>query len=173
LAYRYPFFAVPFHNPINGLTHLKGNQMPTLADILLTESRAQAISTECGKMIDNHVDSIKGLRGMGIRTAFSMLKAGRPEGNSGPMNRLLPDFVTALEPYYQTFLTGGGGDFGAFLTARGPEVNKALIGAIDSRVGRSTNPTLKSMYPKFRDSIESEMSGVTPKIAAIIAKHIA
>lgn len=149
--------------------------MPTLADILLIEGRREAIAAECGKMIDDHVDQIKGLRGMGLRTAMSMLKAGRPAdgaASNGAMGRLLPEFVNALEPFFQDFQSKGGQDFGAYLISCGPSVNTALIGAIDGRVERSPNATLKSMYPKFRGSIEAEMAGITPKIAAVIAKHV-
>lgn len=146
--------------------------MPTLADSLLAEPRAEALATECSRMIDEHVEQIKGLRGMGLRTAMGMLKAGRPDAGSGAMGRLLPDFVKALEPYYQEFLGASGKDFGAFLVSKGDTINAALLGAIDARVERSPNATLKSMYPKFRSAIEAEMAGITPKIAAIIARHV-
>ena len=146
--------------------------MPKQTDSLLADNRREAVTAELAKLIDDYVDALKGLKGMALRTAFNMLKGNDPTAVHGAMAKMMPDFVAGLDPLYQDFLQKKGKDFAAHMNAHPHEALGALIGVTDARVARSTNNTLKSVYKKVRGTIESELKGVLPSLAAVIGKHL-
>ncbi len=146
--------------------------MPKLADSLLAEGRREAVIAEMAELIDNYVDDLKGLKGMALRTAFNMLKGNDATAVHGAMAKMMPDFVAGLEPLYADFQKKKGKDFAAHMMAHPHEALGALIGVTDARVGRSSNATLKSVYKKIRGTIESELKGVLPSLAAVIQKNL-
>ena len=146
--------------------------MPKLADSLLAEGRREAVVAEMAQLIDDYVDNLKGLKGMALRTAFNMLKGNDSKAVHGAMEKMMPDFVAGLEPLYADFLKSKGKDFGTHMQAHPQQALGALIGVTDARVERSSNAALKSVYKKVRGTLESELKGVLPSLAAVIQKNL-
>jgi hypothetical protein len=165
--------------------------MDTLADSLLADGRREAVVADCADLIEAHVAKLKGLKGMALRTAFTMLRGGEANAVHNAVATLVPDFVHSFEPLYQAFAKSGkqagkpggkpGGKaagkssergFSAFLQAHREEAVAAMLGVTDARFARSKNATLKTVYPKVRGTVESELDGVLPALADMLEKHL-
>jgi len=147
--------------------------MPTLADSLLVDDRRERLVADCAETLSEHVSGIKGLRGIGLRTSLSLLKAGRPDAVPGALQKLMPEFIVALEPQYQSYLASRLERFGDFLMAHRGDATAALLSVTDARVANATHATLKSVYPSVRGAIETELKAALPKLAAVIDRHLA
>lgn len=146
--------------------------MPKLADILLTDTRRPALASDCVSLIENHVAGRQGLRGMGLRTGLSMLQAAKPGILPRAVNRLLPDFVAALEPLYTQFKESGAADFSLFLDQRQALTTGLLLGVADRKAAESHNETVKATYKRLRGGAEKEVAAVVPALGALLGKHL-
>lgn len=150
----------------------------SLADSLLSPEHKDAVITDLAKTLETHVNQMKGLKGIGLRTTLSMLKSGRADAVPGAMSRLMPGFISALDPMYQQHLSaqakvGKPTPFSVYLLAHRQEAANLMIGVADRRVEASSNSMLQSGYGRFRDTIASELVNALPALAAVIDKHLA
>lgn len=146
--------------------------MKSLNEILLGGADKEAVIAEVAQMIEAHVASRGGLRGIALRTGFKMLKAAKPGIVERASAKLLPEFLEALEPLHRQFAEGAAkGDFAAHLQRHYAAASKALIGVADRRVARA-NPTVQSYYEKFGKDAEEHVRDLLPSLARIIARRL-
>ena len=141
--------------------------MKTLADILLAAPQRDAVVEETVSLIESHVGSRPGLRGISLKTGLAMVKAARPSILGRAVQRLLPEFVAALDPLYGEFRDAGGGDFAAYLRKHSGRATAALLRVADARVEQAS-PMARSAYAKFRGSAEAEVAAALPGLARLI-----
>jgi len=147
--------------------------VPTLSEQLLSEPRRSALINDLAVLFENHVGSLKGLKGMGMKTGLSMLRAARPNALPEAVTRLLPESLAHLEPEYSAWQKAGAKQgFDAYLLRDQAKLTDRLIGVVDDRVGASQNSTLRTMYPKLRGNIASEVSALAPRLAQILVRHL-
>lgn len=146
--------------------------MTTLADILLAPARRDRLMRQTADWIERYVHEKPGLRGMALRTGLAAAKSGRADIVERAVARLLPECADALEPLYQRFLAGGGGDFGAFLRQHADEAAAAIMAVTDQRVAASSHRALATGYRRLRGTLEHEVRGLLPDIAAMIARGL-
>ena len=144
-----------------------------LADILLAPQRRQAVITDCVRLIETHVDSRGGLKGMALKTGMAILKKAKPGLIERATAALLPEFAAALDPLHREFRDSGTSDFAAFLRAHAAQATQALLQVADARVGESDSSTVQSTYARMRGSAETEVLAVMPGLAQLIGAHLA
>ena len=81
--------------------------MSTLADILLTETTRPVLIRDCVDLVDGEVRSKSGVSGFAIKAAYKTVKAVKPGIIKDVVKVLVDDFVTQLEPTYESFNQGG------------------------------------------------------------------
>jgi hypothetical protein len=145
--------------------------MKTLADILLTAPQRDAVVEETVRLIESHVGSRTGLRGMSLKTGLAMVKAAKPGILGRAVRRLLPEFVGALDPLYQEFRAAGGKDFADYLRKHSGRATAALLQVADVRVEQAS-PMARSAYAKFRGSAEAEVAAALPALARLISARL-
>lgn len=145
----------------------------SLADILLAPQRRQAVIADCVLLIESHVDSRGGLKGMALKTGMAMLKKARPGLLERATAVLLPEFAVALEPLHERYRDASDGDFGSYLQAHAPEAAQALLQVADTRVEESDSATVKSTYARLRGGAEAEVLAVMPGLAQLLGRHLA
>ncbi|MES0874514.1 DUF6918 family protein [Sinimarinibacterium thermocellulolyticum] len=145
--------------------------MKTLADLLLASGRADAVVADAVRLIERHVGSRAGLRGMGLKTGLTMVKAARPGIVERAVRRLLPEFAQALDPIYQAFRASARSDFADFLQQHSPQATAALLAVADRRIGQAS-PIAQSAYAKLRGSAEAELHAAMPALAELLARHL-
>lgn len=146
--------------------------MNSLADILLAPQQREALVADIARLLEEHVQQRGGLKGLGMKTGLSLLKAARPDILERASGRLLPDMAKALEPLFAEFRRSGDGDFGAFLSRHAERASELLLGVADSRAAAAQNPTLKSVYQKFRGGAGDEVRSLLPRLGKLVSAYL-
>jgi hypothetical protein len=144
--------------------------MPTLKDILLVEGNRPKVIADCGKLIEEEVDSKGGLTGLAVKAAFAVVKAVKPGFVSEAIDHMLDDFVGRLEPFYAD-AQAKNEPVGSLMNARAGAVADALLAISDERAARSQNQTLKKAYEKLRPTGKKHVEAAVPRIGRLIAKY--
>lgn len=145
--------------------------MGTLAEILLAAEHKDAVVSGCVQLIEQHIAGRGGFKGIALRTGMAMLKAAKPGILERATDKLLPEFIEALEPLHQQFKKSGQPDFGAFLKQNTPAAAAALLGVAD-RKAHGASAGVQSTYAKFRGGGEAEVQAVIPGLAQLISSHL-
>lgn len=147
--------------------------MSTLAEILLAEPQREALVADCVQLIETQVASRGTVRRLTLKAAMSALNTIRPNAVQRGIEKLLPDFATALEPLYQRFRQTGGRDFSRFLHDHPEETVQALIEVTDRRGREHGNAGVRSTYERMRSTAESEMRAALPGFSRVIGRRVA
>ena len=146
--------------------------MKSLADILLAPQQRDALIADAASMVEQHIQQRGGLKGIGMKTGLSLLKAARPDILQRASARLLPDMITALEPLYTQFRNSGDGDFAVFLGRHADTATELLLGVADRKVASSQNAAAKSAYSKFRGGAGEELQTLLPRVAKLVSAYL-
>lgn len=126
-------------------------------------------------LIETHVSSRGGLRGISLKTGLAMLKTAKPGILPRAAQRLLPEFLDALEPFHMEFRQAGhkskDRDFGTFLQKRSVHVVTALLTVADRRAQQASH-IVQSNYARFRGTAESEVSTLIPALGRMIDAYL-
>jgi hypothetical protein len=144
--------------------------MPNLNDILLVPGNRPKVVADCGKVIEEEVDSKGGLTGLAVKAAFAVVRAVKPGFVAEAVDHMLNDFVNRLEPFWAD-AQAKNEPIGALLNARAPQVADALLTISDDRAAKSTNNTLKKAYEKLRPTGKKHVEAAVPRIGRLIAKY--
>ena len=146
--------------------------MPNLNEILLVPGNRPKVVADCGKVIEEEVDSKGGLTGLAVKAAFAVVKAVKPGFVSEAVDHMLDDFVNRLEPFWAD-AQAKNEPIGALLNARSGQVADALLTISDERAARTTNNTLRKAYEKLRPAGKKHVEAAVPRIGRLIAKYTA
>ena len=89
------------------------------------------------------------------------------------VDKMLPQFTTALEPFYNEYKSTGGAGFGAFLAGRPEQAAEALLSVTDDRAEYSSSEALKKAYTKLRPNARKNVEEALPRLGTLIEKHAA
>lgn len=145
----------------------------TLKDILLDSSRRPAVVTDFETLVDAEVSDKGGVSGAVVKTGFAAVKKIKPGIIPSAVDTLLPDFASALEPFYGDYRAKGGNDFGAYLSSRSDEASNALLSVTDSRAEKSSRDSIKKVYGKLRPNGKKNVEEALPRLGALVDKHAA
>jgi hypothetical protein len=146
--------------------------MKTLADILSAPQHQDAFTADAVQLIESHIASRGGIKGITLKTGLAMLKAARPDILPRAVRRLQPEFSQALEPLYREFASAPQRDFTLFLQKNAQRAAAALLAAADARVAASSNSKTRSTYARFRSTAESEVLAAMPAIGKLIRAYL-
>jgi hypothetical protein len=143
--------------------------MSTLNEILAQPGTRSQVIADCEKLIEEEVSS-KGLMGIPIKAAYSIVKAVKPGFVPEVIDHLLEDFSAKLDPLYQQ-AKARNEPVTAHFGSRTGEVAEALLSITDARAQRAKNQTIKSAYEKLRPSGKKHVEAAVPRIAKLIDKY--
>ena len=143
----------------------------TLKARLLDSDRRGAVVEDLNALVDGEVANKSGLSGGVVKTGYAGVKKVKPGIIREAIDKMLDEFVDQLEPFWATFTTEPGGDFGTFLAARPDEVSDALLTVTDRRAERSSRAAITSIYGKLRPKARENVIEALPGLGAVIEKH--
>ena len=146
--------------------------MATLQSILLTSPKRAAVVSDCAHLVDQEVSSKGGLSGLAIKGAYMAVKAIKPGIIPAAVERLMDEFVTQMEPFYQSFLQSGGKDISQFLQDHSQQVALSLLQVTDKRVAQDERDLIKKAYGKLRPTAIKNIELAIPGMARMLAKHL-
>ncbi len=145
----------------------------TLKEILLDSGRRPAVVSDFETLVDAEVSDKGGVSGAVVKTGFAAVKKIKPGIIPSAVDTLLPDFASALEPFYGDYRAKGGSDFGAYLSSRSDEASDALLSVTDSRAEKSNRDSIKKVYGKLRPNGKKNVEEALPRLGQLIDKHAA
>ena len=143
--------------------------MSTLNDILANPGTRSQVIADCERLIEEEVGS-KGLMGIPIKAAYSIVKAVKPGFVPEVIDHMLDDFARRLDPLYQQAKSKNE-PVTAHFNARPGEVAEALLAITDERAKRTTNNVLKSAYEKLRPAGKKHVEAAVPRISRLVDKY--
>ena len=146
--------------------------MKGLADILLASQHKKAVIADCVQLIETHVASRSGLKGMALKTGLSMLKRAKPGMLERATGYLLPEFIAALDPMYQECRRNNKADFETHLNTHARQAAQALLAVADHRVEETNSNTVKTTYARMRGGAETEVLAAIPGLSRILSTYL-
>ncbi|WP_295697124.1 hypothetical protein [Lapillicoccus sp.] len=138
--------------------------MPTLSETLLAPDRRPSTVDALVGVVDAEVKSKSGIGGAAIKTAYAAAKKVDSRLVSRATNRMLPDFLTALEPYWQE----GTADFGAHLTSQQDAVTESLLAVTDRRADNPSHAAVAKVYGMVRPKAKTHVTAALPRLGSTL-----
>jgi hypothetical protein len=142
-----------------------------LQDILLAPDVQPTVTADCLKLIDQEVSDKSGVSGTAVKVAYKTVKTFKPGYLQSMMERLLPDIVDQLEPYWADFIASGAAEFGDYLVKRSEEVSEALLSVTDKHAESSVRPAILKAYRAVRGGAAKHVAAALPQIGALVQKY--
>jgi hypothetical protein len=142
-----------------------------LTDTLLDPAQQPAVIADFSSVIDAEVRDKSGLSGAAIKLAYAAVNKVSPTVVDSALTKLLPEFATALEPFWAEFSAAGPGDFGQFLAGRGDAVGDALLAVTDARANTTSQPALRKAYQGVRGKAKENVVAALPRVGAVVQKY--
>jgi hypothetical protein len=145
----------------------------TLQDILLAPENQPHVIADCLKLIEQEVSAKSGVSGTAVKLAYKTANAFASGYIQSTVESLLPDMVTALEPFWADFSESGAADFGDYLVKRGDEVAEALLAVTDEQAKVSQRPTILKAYGAVRGGAPKHIVAALPNLGELVQKYAA
>ena len=95
--------------------------------------------------MEDELNRAKGMSGIALRTAFSVIQALDKEFVRKALDKLFDDFIGRLEPFWsQTTPSNVEQEW----SRKAPDVADALLGAADAKVARAKKPNCSKSLQK-------------------------
>lgn len=146
--------------------------MPQLRDRIMHGPREATVVRECAHMIESFLAGAGGMKGFTLRSALHTAQRARPDLLEQSSRRLLPEFLEALEPYYQDWDPTLESDFAAQLMRHKDAACDAILAVTDARAQRSSNRVVTSIYSRMRDGARKDVERVFPELATLIGREL-
>lgn len=147
--------------------------MSTLETILTDPARRPAVVADLNELVGQEVKDKGGMSGAAVKLGYQTVSKIRPGVVPAAVDRMLPQFAGALQPFYADFRTTTGGDFGSYLVSREGEAADALLAVTDRRAEGSSSDALRKAYAKLRPNAQKNVVEALPRLGSLIGKHAA
>ena len=145
----------------------------TLQEILLAPDTRPKVIADCYALIEEEISEKSGFSGTAVKLAYKTVNTFMPGHVRTMVEKLLPDMVVQLEPFWADFSSSGGSAFGDYLAKRGDEVAQALLSVTDARAKASDRPTIVKAYSSVRGSAAKHIEVALPRVGDLVMKYAA
>jgi hypothetical protein len=143
----------------------------TLQEILLGPDNRPKVIADCYALLQQEISEKSGISGTAVKLAYKTVNTFMPGHVRTMVEKLLPDMVVQLEPFWADFSSSGGSAFGDYLAKRGDEVAQALLSVTDARAGSSDRPTIVKAYSSVRGSAAKHIEIALPRVGDLVMKY--
>jgi hypothetical protein len=144
--------------------------MPSLAELLTSDSKKPAVVDDCCALIDAEVKDKGGISGIAIKAGYGAVKAIKPGFVRQVVTDLLPEFAKALDPIYQDAVSQKKAVAGYF-NANASRVAEALLAITDAKAERASSGVVKGTYERLRGSAKKNVETAVPRLGEMVQKH--
>ncbi|MFR9804721.1 DUF6918 family protein [Pseudonocardia sp. RS010] len=144
----------------------------TLETILTDPARRPAVVADLNELVGQEVKEKGGMSGAAVKLGYQTVSKIRPGVVPAAVDRMLPQFAGALQPFYADYRAAAGSDFGAYLAGR-PDAADALLGVTDRRAESSSSDALRKAYAKLRPNARKNVEEALPRLGTLIDRHAA
>ncbi len=132
--------------------------------------KKKAVVADAMRVLDQEVDEKSGLTGIAVKTAFKVVKGVAPDFIHRVVDRLLPDFLKAVDPVYQDALARGVKPSQALVEKSG-QVADGLLAVTDARAKNAQQKVVQTTYEKLRPSAKKHVEAAMPRLGQLLERH--
>lgn len=150
--------------------------MSTLVEKITAPDVYPKVIDDSVQLIETEVASKRGLSGTAVKAGFAVVKKLKPGMIRDVVQKLLPEFASALQPMYDksgaSDADAGSGDkFASYLTSHQDEAAEALLAVTDRKADGAKNKTLKKTYQRLRGGARAHVSAAVPNLAKTLGRY--
>ena len=143
----------------------------TLQEILLGPDTRPKVIADCYALIQEEISDKSGVSGTAVKVAYKTVNTFMPGHIRNMVEKLLPEMVDQLEPFWADFSSSGGSRFGDYLPKHGGEVAQALLSVTDAKAGSSGRPTIVKAYGSVRGSAAKHIEAALPRVGDLVMRY--
>ena len=143
-----------------------------LKDCLAIDPHRPQVVADCAALVDDQVKQKSGLTGVAIKAAYTTIKSIKKGFVPEVIDDLLDDWLTKLQPFYDTWAAGAGGTLAGYLATRTEDVAEALLEVTDERAEKSKHGTARKAYQKMRGSAKKHVMEAIPPLGRLLERHL-
>jgi hypothetical protein len=143
----------------------------TLRVLLLEPETRPRVMSDCHSLIEQEISDKSGVSGTAVKLAHKTVTGFAPGYYQRTVDKLIPQLVDRLEPYWADFTASGGSDFGDYLAKRGPEVSESLLSVTDAMAARSKRPAIIKAYRAVRGNAGKHIEAALPRVGEMVMKY--
>lgn len=138
---------------------------------LLNEDKRPTVVSDLAQVAEDAVSSQSGITGMTLKGSVAAAKKVDSNVVEKAVNKLLPDLLGELQPYWKEFSDKGEGSFGTYLAANEDKVIDSFLSVADRNVERAPGALVK-VYNSLRGKASKIVSPALPGFGETIEKHM-
>ena len=142
----------------------------SLVQALQDDATKKAVIADSVQVIEEEVASKGGLRGAAIKTGFKTVKKLKPGIIAAAVERLLPEFAPAVDPFYARAREAG--NVRSWFTTNADEIADALLAITDAKAAGADNRVMKKVYSSLRGQAKMHTAAAMPRVAGLIERHV-
>ena len=146
--------------------------MDSLSRILEASPHREALIREMAGLLEAHIAGKSGIKGMAMKTGFSLLRKAKPDLAQRAVKGLLPDIASALDGLHGEFQRSQGSDLAGFLRTRADEAVPLASAAIERRIETSGSPAVQKVFRQFKGSVAEELRALLPAMGAAMGRQL-
>jgi Family of unknown function (DUF6918) len=143
----------------------------TLQQILLAPQTQPKVVADCFLLIEQELSEMPGISGTAVKLAYKTVNAFMPGHVRFMVEKLLPEMIGKLEPYWADFSASGGSAFGDYLAKRGDEVSEDLLAVTDAHAAASGRPVIIKAYSTVRGGAAKHIQAALPRVGDLVRKY--
>ncbi len=144
--------------------------VPSLREQVNNGNKRPEVVDDALRVLDAEVADKSGISGMAVKGAFKLVKGIQPGFLRNVVDKLLDDFLDALNPIYQEAVEAGKRP-GDHLKANAGRAADALLSITDKRAERAERQVIKKTYEKLRPSAKKHVEAAAPRLGELLDKH--
>lgn len=144
--------------------------MSDLSQLLVGETHS-AVVKDLADFVEQSISEQSGITGMALKGGVGAAKKVSADIVPSGINRMLPEMLGEMQPYWEQFRASGQEDFGAFVAPKSDEVSDALLNVADKHAETVNVPALQKVYQSLRGRAGKMVNPHVPDLARILQRH--
>ena len=141
----------------------------TVSEALLEPSRRPVAVTALTDVVDAEVADKSGIGGVAVKAGYATVKKLGGGFVQRATDRLLPQFATALDPFWAT---KGDRPFGDHLASQPDAVADALLAVTDARAASTSHASAAKVYGSLRGKAKEHVMAALPRLGAAVERLV-
>ncbi|WP_200959016.1 hypothetical protein [Terrabacter sp. Root85] len=141
----------------------------TVSDALLEPTRRPVAVETLTDVIDAEVADKSGLGGAAVKAGYAAAKKLGGNFVTSATDRLLPQFASALDPFWAT---KGDAPFGAHLAAQPDAAADALLAVTDAKAANTSHGSAAKVYGSLRGKAKGHVVAALPRLGAAVERLV-
>ena len=141
-----------------------------VSDALLEPARRPVAVATLTDVIDAEVADKSGFGGAAVKAGYAAAKKLGGNLVTNATDRMLPQFASALDPFWAT---KGEQPFGAHLAAQPDAAADALLAVTDAKAATTRHTSAAKVYGSLRSKAKTHVVAALPRLGAAVERLVA